>query len=296
MKNYRLLSVLMLILITGISSQLNAQISEKQIAEAQKIYDEGDYKEVLKLLKPAETLSEINGEAEMLLGDAHHKREEFIDAIEHYDRAEKAGIESFELYFHRARAYISVDEYRKASKDMDKVIDMQPDNAELYFFRAFAESEMNHLTNALKDYTKAIELDPEYKEAYYNRAATKMELEQFESLMADIEKADELGLESEYLDFTRAQYSYEQKQYEEALPLFVAIIEKTDDNATKGMANYYIAECYYNLGDIDESCKYFYKAAKFGDVDAQETFDNFCEKDQLRTLFKPRKKLEKVSF
>ena len=53
---------------------------------------------------------------------------------------------------------------------------------------------------------------------------------------------------------------------------------------------------YNAFGDIDESCKYFYKAAKFGDVDAQETFDNFCEKDQLRTLFKPRKKLEKVSF
>lgn len=288
--------MLLFVVFVGISIQIKGQITDKQLAEAHELYNEGEYKEVLKLLKPADNLTQINGEAEMLLGDSHHKREEFIDAIEHYDRAEKSGVKSFELYFHRARAYNSVEEWRKASKDMDKAIEMQPDNAELYFFRAFAESEMNHLTNALEDYSKAIELDTEYKEAYYNRAATKMELEDYETLMADIDKASDLGLESEYLEFTVAQYTYEQEKYEEALPLFIAIIENTDDKPTKGMANYYVAECYYNLGDIDESCQYFYKAAKFGDLDAQETFDNFCENDQLRTLFKPRKKLEKVSF
>jgi tetratricopeptide (TPR) repeat protein len=279
-----------------LGSTLQAQLNDKQVEEAEKLYNEGEYKSVIKLLKPAAVLKVINTHAEMLLGDSYHKQEDFVDAIEHYDRAEDGGDESFNLYFHRARAYISIQEYKKGSKDMDKAIEMKPNDADLYFFRAFAESEMNHLEKALKDYDKAIELNPEFQNAYFNRASTKMELERFDGVVEDVNKSKELGLESEDIDLVLAQLTYEEGKYEEALPMFMKIIENSTVKEDKAFANYYIAECYYALDDETNACVYFYKAMKLGDQDAQETYENFCNKDQLRTLFKPRKKLEKVSF
>ena len=288
--------ILFFVLFLSAAGSLFAQLNDKKIEEAQRLYNEGEYKSVIKLLKPAAVLTEINIKAEMLIGDSYHKQEDFVDAIDHYNRAEKGGDESFELYFHRARALISIAEYKSASKDMDEAIDMKPDIAELYFFRAFAESEMNHLEKALADYDKAIELDPEFKDAYFNRASTKMELEIFDGVEADVNKSQELGLEGEDIALALAQFTYEQKKYEEALPMFVEIIENSSDKEVKAFSNYYIAECYYALDDEVNACAYFYKAMKLGDRDSEETYENFCEKDQLRTLFKPRKKLEKVSF
>lgn len=288
--------LLFIVLLASVGNSVFAQLKDKQIEEAVKLYEQEEYKSVIKLLKPAAELTEINIQAEMLIGDAYHKNEDFVDAIEHYNRAEKGGDESFELYFHRARALLSIQEYRKASKDMDKAIDMQPDNAELYFFRASAESEMNHLENALEDYDKAIELDPDFESAYYNRATIKMDLEIYEGVLEDINKSQDLGLEGEDIAYALAVLSYDQKKYEEALPMFEDVIENSDDKETKAISNYFIAECYFAMGDESNACAYFYKASKLGDPIAEETFENFCEKDQLRTLFKPRKKLEKVSF
>lgn len=287
---------LLLLAILSFGSQLSAQITDKQIGEAIQLYEKGEYKAVIKLLKPAETLTVINTQAEMLIGDSYHKQEDFVDAITHYNRAEKGGDKSFELYFHRARAYISIEEFKPATKDMDKAIDMQPDNAELYFFRAYAETELNHLNKAVDDYSRAIELDNDFQEAYNNRAAINIELEEYDGVMDDLQMAQSLNPESEDVSLMLARFSYENKSYEEAIELYEKIVENTDDKDVKIDANYYIAECYDALGDQDTACLFFYKSMKLGDKDSEEIYQSYCENNQIRTLFKPRKKLEKVSF
>lgn len=287
---------LLLLSVLSLVGNLSAQISDKQINEAKQLYNKGEYKAVIKLLKPAESLTVINTQAEMLIGDSYHKQEDFVDAINHYDRAEEGGDKSFDLYFHRARAYISIEEYKKASKDMDKAIQMQPDNAELYFFRAYSETELNHLHKAVEDYSKAIELDNEFQEAYNNRAAIKIELEEYDGVMDDLQIAQSLNPESEDVSLMLARFSYESEKYEEAIGLYKSIVENSDDKDVKIDANYYIAECYDALGNQDEACLFFYKAMKLGDRDSEEIYESYCENNQIRTLFKPRKKLEKVTF
>lgn len=290
--------LILLLLILAISSAngVFAQLSSDNIEEASKLYSEGEFKSVIKLLKPAETLPTINTQAEMLIGDAYHKQEDFVDAVTHYDRAEEGGEKSFELYSHRARAYISIQEYKKASKDLDKAINMQPDNAQLYFFRAYSETEINHLNNAVADYSKAIELDENFQEAYYNRAAIKIELEQYDGVMDDLQKVQEMDPESDDVAYSLALFSYENENYEKAIKLFKKLVESTDDKEIKIDANYYIADSYDALKDTEKACMYFYKAMKMGDKDSEEIFESYCENNQIRTLFKPRKKLESVSF
>jgi tetratricopeptide (TPR) repeat protein len=286
----------MLALMLSFGSIVNAQTDEKQMKEASKLYEKGEYKSVIKLLKPETDKDILNPESEMLLADAYHKQEDFMDAIEHYDMAEKKGENSFNLYFHRARAYISVQEYKKASKDLDKAISFQPDNSELYFFRAYAETELENYNNAMDDYSKAIELNPEFMEAYFNRGAIKIDMEDYEGGISDLGKVQVMDPQNEDASLNLAIISYEQKNFEEALPMFEQIIEITNDKQNKLDANYYIAECYDALGDTDNACKYFYKAMKLGDKDSEEIYENYCENNEIRNLFKPRKKLEKVSF
>lgn len=283
-------------LMLSFGSTVNAQPDEKQLKEASKLYEKGEYKSVIRLLKPETENDILNAETEMLLGDAYHKQEDFIDAIEHYDLAQNKGENSFELYFHRARAYISIEEYKKASKDLDKAISFQPDNSELYFFRAYAETELENYNKAVDDYSKAIELNPDFQEAYFNRGAIKIDMEDYEGGIVDLEMAQVMDPENEDAALNLAIISYEQKNFEEALPMFEEIIEITNDKQNKLDANYYIAECYDALGDTDNACKYFYKAMKLGDKDSEEIFENYCENNEIRNLFKPRKKLEKVSF
>ncbi len=280
----------------SLGNAVKAQLKEKQIEEATKLYNKGEYKSVIKLLRPESKEDVLNPTTEMLLADAYHKEEDFIDAIEHYDLAQSKGENSFELYFHRARAYISVQEYKKASKDLDKAIALQPDNSELYFFRAYAETELNNLNNALDDYSKAIELNPDFQEAYFNRGAIKIDLEEYESGINDLEKAQVMDPDNEEAELNLAIISYEQNNFEQALPMFRNIIDNTSDKQIKLDANYYIAECYDALGDTDNACQYFYKAMKLGDADSGEIYENYCQNNEIRNLFKPRKKLEKVSF
>jgi len=286
----------LVVLFLSFGSTVKAQLDEKQVKEATKLYDKGEYKSVIKLLKPETKEDVLNPALEMLLADAYHKEEDFIDAIEHYDLAQSKGENSFELYFHRARAYISIQEFKKASKDLDKSISFQPENSELYFFRAYAETEMENYNNAVDDYTKAIELNPDFHEAYFNRGAIKIDLEDYESGIVDLEKAQVMDPDNEDAALNLAIISYEQNNFEQALPMFQDIIDNTSNKQNKLDANYYIAECYDALGDTDNACKYFYKAMKLGDADSGEIYENYCQNNEIRNLFKPRKKLEKVSF
>ena len=300
MKKIRPILSLVLIFITGI---LQAQLSDAQVEEAAALYEKGDYKAVIKALRPAATLDDINSKAEMLLADSYHKQGNFESAIEHYDRAEKGGDKSVDLYSHRGRAFISSQEFKKAVKDFDDAIALKADDADLYYYRAYALTELNSLQKAQADYNKTIELDPEYKEAYYNRAVINFELEELDNITADLEKAESLGLdlevygmEDEDIELQRARLEYEMESYEEAMALFMEILEKTDSKETKGEACYYIADIYDKMDDKEQACTYFAKGAKYEDQVCIDVFENYCEKDQLRSIFKPRKKMDSVSF
>ena len=119
-------SSIICILILFIGTSLLGQTSDDVLKQAQELYDNGEYQKVVHLLQP---LDETNnkGEVEMLMGDAEHKMEYFDMAIRHYQEAEKAGLKTSDLYFHRGAAYISIGNYSKATKDLTQAIEIEPE-------------------------------------------------------------------------------------------------------------------------------------------------------------------------
>jgi len=280
----------MVFVATGLFSQTSVDVLD----DARKLYDDGEFKEVIELLE-SEYDIENQGGYEMLLGDAEHKMEFFDMAIHHYIKAEKSGIKTVDLYFHRGAAYISIGEFKKAIKDLNKAIKVDPENADLFFYRGYAHTEMENNDKALADYSNAILLKPDYAEAYYNRGAVKIDLGLLDDGIKDLEESSEIGGEELNISFNLAIIAYEKGEYEKAINLFEELIE-TEDIAQKLDAYYYLAECNYQLKETESACRYFYKAMALGDLDSEEIYHNYCEKGQLRKLFKTRRKTEKVTF
>jgi tetratricopeptide (TPR) repeat protein len=264
------------------------------LKEANELYRLGEYETVISLLETIEVVTN-QGEIEMLMGDAEHKMEYFDMAIKHYNKAEKEGIKTMELYFHRGAAYISTAKYKKAVKDLSNAINLQPEKAELYFYRGFAYTELEKTELAIADYSKAILLKPDYAEAYYNRGAIRIDMQLYDAGQEDLEASLDLGGDALNINFNLAIITFERGYYSDAILLFNELAE-TDDAIQKMDAYYYLAECNYRLKDDASACRYFYKAMGMGDLVSEDIYHNYCEKGQIRTLFKQRKKTEKVTF
>ncbi len=86
-----------------------------------------------------------------------------------------------------------------ALKDLDKVIELNPENSLTYFNRAIIRSQIGDYSNALSDYEKVININPNNVLGYYNRAAVYMQLGNYRDAIYDYNKAIEL-----YPDFANA--------------------------------------------------------------------------------------------
>lgn len=119
-------------------------------------------------------------------------------AVRYYTRALWSGeldkTESAAVYFGRAFAYIKLQEFDKAEKDYDELIELRPDDPSAYYNRAVTHAAEGNMTAALADYTSAIWLgyDDSYK-AFYNRGTIYESQGDFESAVADFKEAYKLA-------------------------------------------------------------------------------------------------------
>ena len=61
-------------------------------------------------------------------------------------------------------------ESRKASKDYDEAIRLNPQSAEAYYKRGFFYQNLSQGERAIEDFSKVIRIDSQFAKAYSNRA------------------------------------------------------------------------------------------------------------------------------
>ena len=83
-------------------------------------------------------------------------------------------------------------------RDLDKVIELQPDFAYAYYNKANILCTQQDFKTAINNYSKAIAIDPDFAEAYFNRGLTYLFTGQDEKGLADLSKAGELGIYQSY--------------------------------------------------------------------------------------------------
>ena len=270
------------------------QDSTSVLNDAQELYDNQQYESVIAILDSVNE-PELLGQIEMLKGDAQHKLGHFQLAIRNYDAAEKAKLNTLELFFHRGAALISIGNYTKASKDLSKAISIDKEYADLYFYRAYAYTELFKYEKAIADYSTAIIINPNYAAAYYNRGAVRVDMGLLELGESDFEEASRFGQGSLDVSFNLAIIAYEKQEYEKAINMLEELLDTQDINQ-KIDAYYYLGECNYQLDETEASCEYFKEAMQLGDSYSEEIYYNYCEKGKLRKTIKERRKTNKITF
>lgn len=92
-----------------------------------------------------------------------------------------------------------------ALRDLDKVIEQDPQFVYAFYNRAFISAKLNNFDVALQDLNQAIQLYPNFAEAYYNRGLIQLRMGKTRAGIADLSKAGELGLAQAYSVLKRAQ-------------------------------------------------------------------------------------------
>ena len=78
-----------------------------------------------------------------------------------------------------------VGEKNAAIRDLDKVVEMNPDNILIYFNRGLLKMDIRDWYGAYDDFTESIHLYRDFVKAYLARAAVNQELKDFEAADKD---------------------------------------------------------------------------------------------------------------
>ena len=78
--------------------------------------------------------------------------------------ATTVGDKTKEAYFNQGIANIKIGKYKRAIKDFNKAISLNPNYTNSYFYRGGAYSMKGNKSKALSDLSKAISLDSYYKD------------------------------------------------------------------------------------------------------------------------------------
>jgi tetratricopeptide (TPR) repeat protein len=114
-------------------------------------------------------------------------------AIDDFNKAISLYPDYTDTYYDRGTSYGKSGQYQLAISDFNKIISLKPDNIEAYNNRGIVYTQMGIYQKALDDFNEAIRLKSNYADAYYNRAMVYLNQRDNISCCRDALKACELG-------------------------------------------------------------------------------------------------------
>ena len=103
-------------------------------------------------------------------------------------------MKDYDIFLERYRlAHGRLGYYKKAMKDFDRAIELNPKDARAYYNRGLAYGMLGNDDQAIKDYGMAIDLNPKYADAYCNRGTAYHNLGNYNQATNDLRIAARLG-------------------------------------------------------------------------------------------------------
>lgn len=120
------------------------------------------------------------------------------------------------LLFNRAQVYVGLGQLEPALRDLDEVINRDPEYGDYYFERAGVRRAAGLTQLALADYAEAIRLSPPFREAHFNRADLLREIGDDDAALADLDYG--LMLDPDHVDglINRVDILLERGAYQQA--------------------------------------------------------------------------------
>ncbi|MCM1504756.1 MAG: tetratricopeptide repeat protein [Muribaculum sp.] len=128
--------------------------------------------------------AQINTEQVMRIGQNSLYLEDYVLAIQYFNKVIEAKPYLAQPYFYRAIAKISLDDYRGAEDDASTAIRLNPFITNAYEVRGVARQNLGRTKEAIDDYSVALEQLPESRGILLNKALAEEELNDYESAEA----------------------------------------------------------------------------------------------------------------
>ena len=138
-------------------------------------------------LLPLQGTAQYNVEHVILNGRSALYFEDYILAIQHFNRAIDAKPYQYEPWFYRAIAKFHLDDFAGTVSDCNEAITLCPYVAAIYELRGLAHIRMQHFTEAIDDYNIAIRMQPDAQNLWLNRTLCRVELKDLQQASLDID-------------------------------------------------------------------------------------------------------------
>jgi hypothetical protein len=162
--------------------------------------------------------------------------------------------------------------YREATVDYNKALEINPNFAEAYISRGNAKSSLLNYIEAIADYNKALSINPSLVLALSNRGRCKLELKDYIGALNDCNKA--LSINQNGFSFAiRGTVRYCLKDYKEALSDLNTALDYSYENGFVYYNRGLVKNC---LNDVDGACSDWSKAGEMGVKQAYELIAQNC--------------------
>ncbi len=189
---------------------------------------------------------------------AYLSKEDYDRAIADYDQViqlqPNCGVCT---YNDRGNAYLAKGDYNHAIIDYNQAIQIQPDFAAAYSNRGLAYADKGDYDRAIADYDQAIQIQPDFAMAYSNRGLAYANRGDYDRAIADYDQAIQIQPDFAMAYYHRGNAHVYKGNYARAITDLDQVVHLQPDDAASYFAR---GGAYYFKGDYDRAIADFSQA------------------------------------
>jgi len=125
-------------------------------------------------------MAQVNTEQAVIVGRNSLYFEDYVLAIQYFNRAINAKPYQAQPYFYRAIAKFNLEDFAGAEADAAKAIELNPFITDAWEVRGVARQNLGKDSLAIEDYNHALSLLPRNRQLMFNKAMAQTEIKDFE--------------------------------------------------------------------------------------------------------------------
>lgn len=210
--------------------------------------------------------AQINTDRMLTIGKNALYFEDYVLAIQYFNKVIRVKPYLSEPYFFRGLAKYYLEDYNGAELDLNMALMKNPFLVDAYNVRGIIKGKKKNHEDAIQDYSEGLRVDPNNINLLINRGQSKTALEEYDAAIEDYDRVLEKnpGMLSAYI--TRGMAKVHAEDSIGALKDFTKVIElnpyMTDGFATRGFL-------YYQMGRYEDAINDYDKVIELKSNDAQ---------------------------
>ena len=192
---------------------------------------------------------------------------QYAEAIKQLDELLEKQPDMAAAYNLRGVAYLESGQLQDAVSDFSQAIRYQAEDYKFWFNRANARLQVGELAPAVQDYNEAIRLEPNIPDTYINRAAALFEMKNTDAALQDIGVALEKAPENALVQFNAGKLYYALDSLQKSR---IHLTEAIRLDKQRAEAFYLLGKVLQQQGEQQEACTLLKQAAQLGSAAAKE--------------------------